>query len=301
MKVKSGIIIGFLFVFALIVSACSMVQPEDKPVIVLGEDLSEEQKDTVLSLMGVTRNELENYTVLTVSNEDEHRYLGAYIDKSLIGDKALSSVMLTPAEEGSGVMVTTQNINYCTTGMYRNALLTAGLKDTHVLVVGPGPISGTAGLIGAVKGYEEMSGNAVSDSTLDIALNELITTGEIASTNGYGDEMEDFMAYVKGKLAAGELESSEDIIATIHEAEGQFGITLSDDQIQQVLGVMDKVNDLGLSPDTLLDQAEDLYQQFGEDFFDQAEEAVKKGVTDSVNDYFDDMEDEVTNFLDGVF
>ena len=32
--------------------------------------------------------------------------------------------MVTPAESGHGVMVTTQNINYCTTGMYRNALLT---------------------------------------------------------------------------------------------------------------------------------------------------------------------------------
>ena len=151
-----------------------------KSIIALGADLSAEQRATVLSLMDVTEADLANYQVVTITNDMEHQYLDAYMDASVIGSKSLSSVKITPAESGHGVLVTTKNINYCTTGMYRNALLTAGVSDADILVVGPTEISGTAALIGAIKGYEAMSGESVSDTTLDTAMNELITTGEIA-------------------------------------------------------------------------------------------------------------------------
>ena len=47
----------------------------DKPVIALGADLSADQRATVLSLMGVTEQDLANYTVITITNEAEHKYL----------------------------------------------------------------------------------------------------------------------------------------------------------------------------------------------------------------------------------
>ena len=98
-----------------------------KSIIALGADLSAEQRATVLSLMDVTEADLANYQVVTITNDMEHQYLDAYMDASVIGSKSLSSVKITPAESGHGVLVTTKNINYCTTGMYRNALLTAGV------------------------------------------------------------------------------------------------------------------------------------------------------------------------------
>ena len=63
--------------------------------------------------------------------------MDAFLDASVIGSKSLSSVMLKKGAKGSGVNVTTKNINYCTTGMYRNALLTAGVQDTEVIVAAP--------------------------------------------------------------------------------------------------------------------------------------------------------------------
>ena len=274
---------------------------DNKTVVALGADLSPEQRATVLSLMDLTEEDLKDCIVLTVTNEEEHRYLGNYIDSSVIGTKSLSSVKLVPKDKGNGVLVTIKNINFCTTGMYRNALLTAGLEDTDVLVVGPSEISGTAALIGAVKGYGELSGVSVDENVLDVALDELITTGQIAQASEHREEIEELMAYVKGKLAAGELESKEDILAAIKEGEVKFGVTLTEEQKQQILDVMEKIDKLGLDPEKLLDQAKDLYEKFGEEVVNKATDAVKKSVTESIGDFFSEMVDEVVNFFKNLF
>ena len=253
-----------------------------KSIIALGADLSAEQRATVLSLMDVTEADLANYQVVTITNDMEHQYLDAYMDASVIGSKSLSSVKITPAESGHGVLVTTKNINYCTTGMYRNALLTAGVSDADILVVGPTEISGTAALIGAIKGYEAMSGESVSDTTLDTAMNELITTGEIAMQDADSQDIEELIAFVKAKVAAGGLDSDDQIRSAIEEGEDKFGVTLTEDEINQIIAIMQKINQLGLDPNVLVAQAEDLYSKFGKDFLKNLDtDAIAKEVAKS--------------------
>ena len=89
--------------------------------------------------MGVTEDDLKNYTVATITNQDEHDYLDAYLDKSVIGSRALSSVLVEGKTDGNGIKVTTHNISYCTTGMYQNALVTAGIKDADIVVTDGNP------------------------------------------------------------------------------------------------------------------------------------------------------------------
>lgn len=268
-------------------------------IIALGADLSAEQRATVLSLMEVTEEDLSQCKVITITNDMEHQYLDSYIDPAVIGTKSLSSVKITPAESGHGVMVTTENINYCTTGMYRNALLTAGVSDADILVVGPTQLSGTAALIGAIKGYEEMTGESVSDATLDVAMNELITTGEIAVQDADSEEIEELIAFVKAKVAAGELNSDADIQDAIKEGEDKFGVTLSTDEITQIVGVMQKINDLGLDPKVLVEQAEDLYGKFGKDFLNHIDgKEVAKAAAGSV---FEKLGSAIRDFFSGLF
>ena len=251
-----------------------------KSIIALGADLSAEQRATVLSLMDVTEADLANYQVVTITNDMEHQYLDAYMDASVIGSKSLSSVKITPAESGHGVLVTTKNINYCTTGMYRNALLTAGVSDADILVVGPTEISGTAALIGAIKGYEAMSGESVSDTTLDTAMNELITTGEIAMQDADSQDIEELIAFVKAKVAAGGLDSDDQIRSAIEEGEDKFGVTLTEDEINQIIAIMQKINQLGLDPNFLknLDTdaiAKEVAKSAASGFFAKIGDAIK--------------------------
>lgn len=279
----------FVFAFAMQVHATQVQETTsdtvdaDKPLIALGADLTAEQRSQVLGIMGVSEADLANYNVIYITNDMEHQYLDNYVDASVIGSKSLSSVMITPKESGHGVLVTTQNITYCTTGMYRNALLTAGVEDADIFVVGPSQISGTAALIGAVKGYELLSGEDISDDTLDIALNEMITTGEItdALENADSEEVEALIAFVKAKLAAGDLETEADIREAIEEGEEQFGVTLDESEIQQIIDVMNKIKGLGLDPSVLVNQAADLYEQFGADFLEHIDGAsiAKSGIS----------------------
>ena len=274
-----------------------------KSIIALGADLSAEQRATVLSLMDVTEADLANYQVITITNDMEHQYLDAYMDASVIGSKSLSSVKITPAESGHGVLVTTKNINYCTTGMYRNALLTAGVSDADILVVGPTEISGTAALIGAIKGYEAMSGESVSDTTLDTAMNELITTGEIAMQDADSQDIEELIAFVKAKVVAGGLDSDDQIRSAIEEGEDKFGVTLTEDEINQIIAIMQKINQLGLDPNVLVAQAEDLYSKFGKDFLKNLDtDAIAKEVAKSAaSGFFAKIGDAIKGFFAGLF
>lgn len=302
MKRKLGFLLAMIFLLAMGMTV--QAAQTDRPVVALGADLTAEQRAKVLYDMGLKESDLENCRVITITNDMEHEYLGEYLDASVIGSRSLSSVMLTKAEEGNGVLVTTKNINYCTTGMYRNALLTAGLEDTNVLVVGPLPISGTAALIGAVKAYEEVSGERISDTVLDTALNELIVTGELALENTENidnKDVENLIAFIKGKLAAGNIENKEDILNAIKDGEKEFKITLTEEQKQQILKLMEKINDLGLSPEKLLEQAEDFYKKYGSEFVNHAQNAVKEGVTNSISDYFSDMIERIKSLFESFF
>ncbi len=269
-----------------------------KPFIALGADLTEEQKATVLSLMGLSVNDLDNYNVVYVTNEEEHKYLDAYVSPSVIGTKSLSSVLVTPAEKGHGVVVSTKNIDYCTTGMYRNALLTAGVEDAEILVVGPTNLSGTAGLIGALRAYEELTGTEVNDIVLDTALNELVATGEIANKSMSNEDVEALVAFIKEKIAAGELETEEDIRKAIADGEETFGVSLGDSDKEQIVQVMLKVKQLNLDPNMLLDQAVGLYDKYGDDIVNHLQD---EGFFDSIGNFFQNLGKSVTDFFSGLF
>ena len=289
------------------VSANEALSVDDKPFIAFGADLTQQQKADVVAIFGLSDEELAQADIITVTNDEEHKYLGDYVEASVIGTKSLSSVMVRKAEAGHGVVVTTKNITYCTTGMYRNALLTAGVEDADIIVAAPTPISGTAGLIGAIRAYEEMSGVEVSEKTLDTALNELVATGEIASTTKSADDedIEELIAYIKGKLASGELETEDEIRDAIIEGEEKFGVTLSDEDIEKIIGLMKKIEKLGIDPEMLLSQAKDLYDKFGDSILEEPEKAIKEAAGSAVKNAFEKMAESikttVTNFFDSLF
>lgn len=293
--------------FGMNVNAQSINSKDGNVVVALGADLNSQQKEKVLELMGITQEQLADYEVIYVTNDQEHQYLDQYLSSSVIGSKSLSSVMLRKGKAGSGVTVTTKNVNYCTTGMYRNALLTAGVQDTEVIVAAPSQISGTAALIGAVKAYERMEGTTISDASLSNALDELITTGELSEAvkNVSNEDVEQLIAYIKEKVAAGELETQEDIRAAIIEGEERFGVKLSEEEIQKILDLMNKLKSMGLDSEYLISQAEKLYSKYGADIVNRADEALTEAVNDAVRDakdgFFSNVKSSIKELWNSLF
>ena len=265
----------------------------DKPYVALGADLKESERAKVLELLGVTEAELKDYDVVTITNEDEHKYLDSYLDAGVIGTRALSSVMVVGKEAGNGINVNTNNISYCTSGMYRNALITAGVEDADITVAGPFSISGTAALVGAIKAYETMTGEEVPEVNLDAANNELVITGEIVESVGDPEKVEQLMALVKQEVAEGAVSGSEDIKNLVKQAADELEIRLSDEDRDTITGLMDKIDGLDLNVDAIKEQAKDLYHKLENlDFNFDAE---------SVGNFFTRIIDAIVGFFQDLF
>lgn len=233
----------------------------DKPILALGADLSAEQRTTVLGILGVSEADLADYDVIYVTNEEEHQYLDAYLSSSVIGTRALSSVLIRPADEGAGLNVRTYNISYCTIDMYTNALLTAGLEDADVYVAAPSNISGTSALIGAVKGYADMTGSSVDETALETAVNELVVTGEIGDVLGDSETASDIVAYIKQQIIEQGVDSDADIETIIRNAMEEFDISLSDEDVAKLVELMNKISKLDIDVNALAQQASQLYEK----------------------------------------
>jgi uncharacterized protein YpuA (DUF1002 family) len=227
-------------------------------VVSFGADLTQDQKETVLSEMGLSDSDLSSMDVITVTNDEEHQYLDSYLDSSVIGTKALSSVYVEKGASGSGLNITTHNINYCTVAMYKNALITAGLSDATVVVAAPFEISGTAALIGCTKAYSEMTGKPVDQQSLDAATDELVTTGELSQEIGSGDASE-LIAYLKQYMVEHNLNDRQSIEQAVREKANENNYDLSDEEVSSIVDVLMKISKLNLDVNTLKKQASDLF------------------------------------------
>ena len=272
------------------------IKKDDKPYLALGADLSDDQKNTVLSLMGIDPANLANYNVTYVTNAQEHQYLDSYVDSSKLGSKSWSSVVIVKRKKGNGLNISTNNITYCTVGMYKNALTTAGITDADIIVAGPKPISGTAALVGIFEAYEAMTGEAVQDNVVDAALNELVVTGELeASIQGLTDqEVEEFIAYIKSLIAEKGLTDEKSINEAIDEACDKYGVTLSDDERQKIVDLLLKITSLGIDLSGLVDYAASLYNSFKNG-------GSSSGIIASIGNFFGNIFSAIGEFFKNLF
>ena len=272
----------------------------DTPYVSLGADLNAGERATVLGLLGVTEEQLQNYTVVTVTNAEEHEYLDTYLDSSVIGTRALSSAMVVGREDGNGIQVTTQNITYCTQGMYQNALATAGVENADVTVAGPTQISGTAALIGVMKAYSEMSGEPLKAESVEAATEELVATSQIGEELGDTEQAENLIAAVKEAIVADSVSDPEKIDGIIDSAAGELNITLTDEQKQMIRDLMEKIANLDLNVEDLKAQVQGIYNKLEEMGLNISADDVE-GFFAQIGQWFSNIWNQITDWFSGLF
>lgn len=244
-------------------------------IVTLGQDLTEQQKNMLLAEM----NAPQNVQIVTVTNQEEHQYLGKYISSALIGTKAISSAAVTIAQPGSGISVKTNNITWVTKEMYVNALITAGVKDASIYITAPIPVSGTAALTGIMKAYEISSGTAIPESVKQAANQEMVDTATLG--NSIGDKnAADLVAKIKDDVAKNKPTNDQELRSIIENDAKQMGITLTDSQIQTLMDLFNKLKDLNINWNQVSDQlhkAQDQVTNFlespqGQSFLDKLKE-----------------------------
>lgn len=251
---------SFMMMIGMLALGSMKVSAAGTPVLALGADLSASQRETVLTEMGIGEEEAASYQTIYITNDMEHQYLDESLGASVVGTHSLSSVLLIPQESGAGLSVETHNINYCTIAMYRNALLTAGVADAKVVVAAPSPISGTAALIGAVKAYETYSGETVDSSAFEVATSELILTGELMDELD-SEQISDLIAYLKQQIAERGLDDPEKLSDLVRQASAEMDLSLTDEQVSQIVDLLLKMSKLDIDANELVSQAKELYNK----------------------------------------
>lgn len=257
-------------------------------IISLGENLSQDQKEKVLAEMQAPANALQ----VTVSNKEEHEYLGSYISKAQIGTRSISSSKITIAEQGKGIQVKTNHINWVTPDMYTNALATAGVKDAEVYVTSPFDVSGTAALTGIFKAYEKSTGKEIKEENKQVANEEMVTTAKIGEKVGK-EEAANLMTAIKTELAKNEPKTEADMQKVVETQAENLNIPLSAEDSQQLTSLFMKMKDINIDWGAVGDQMtkmKDKVQNFinseeGKNFFQQVGEFVKK-VWQAIVDFF---------------
>ena len=246
MKRILGLLLAMLMLMVPVVAQADQVNE----VVSLGGNLSDEQKASVLQMMGVDENMVQT---ITVTIDEEKALLGDYISADKIGSRSISSAYVKPGTEGSGIVIKTYNINWVTEAMYASALATAGLTDVEVVIAAPFEVSGTAALAGIYKAYECAADSTLSDEAKSVAAEELVTTGELADVIG-ADEAASFIAQLKDEIIKQGLDDPDAMRQFIADLAQKNGITLTDSQLDQLTDLAMRFVALDLDPEQLADQ-----------------------------------------------
>lgn len=252
-KFFSMFLLLFLFVANSTVSSFADVAVGDS-IISFGADLSESEKNSILKEF----NPPENVQEIVTTNAEEHKYLGGVVPASKIGNFAISSVMITYTDKGSGLKVdTSDKITYITDASYINALITAGVEDADIKVTSPRNASGTAALTGIIKAYEISSGEVIDDSIKKAANEEMIRTVEIGKVIG-NDQAVELFNKIKQEIAELNPKTTEEVRDIIINILNNYNINLSAEQIEQLVSLFDKMRSLDIDWNRVSNQIENI-------------------------------------------
>ena len=291
MKKIFSLLLALLLVAGMAVPAYADV---NQSRTVIGADLSDEQVASVYGMFGIRRGDAIE---LKMTNAEERTYLEGYVDDSLIGTRSISCVYVELLPAGSGMSVTTSNINWCTGEMYISALATAGITDANIVVAAPFEVSGTAALSGVYKAYEDMTGKKLDDLAKLVSTQELTVTGELAAQIGAMDSTA-IVNELKLMLDVTQTMSDDEIRAEIREIASRYNVNLTNTQVEQLLSLCRSLE--GLDAESLKARVQDV-QNTLQKVSDAKTKVVGfvqgvKKVVDSVSGFFDKIKDIMARF-----
>lgn len=279
-KFKKYIImtLTFLCVFNVFVYADSV------NVVTLGEDLNDSQKQDILDLFNVEKEEVN---IIEVNNEEERRYLEGIATEAQIGKNTISSAYVELLEEGEGIDVTVYNISWVTKEMYESALVTAGLKDAKVIVAAPFNVSGTGALTGIVKAFEQATGKEISDEQKKVANEEVVQTGELGEDIGK-EKASELIRIIKEEVLSKDIKNTEDIKKVIIEIAGKLDVNLNIDQINDLSKLMEKINKLDLNTDEIKNQLKNIGKKLDDTVKNNEEvKSILQKILDAIKAFFE--------------
>ncbi|MEI3220006.1 MAG: DUF1002 domain-containing protein [Lachnoclostridium sp.] len=231
---------------------------ESDNVVTLGENLSEEQRAAMYSYFGVDPDEVRT---IIVTHADEVKYMEGIATAEQIGATTNSCAYVEPTESG-GIKVKTANLNFVTSAMIASTLTTAGMENCNVVAACPFEVSGTGALTGIIMAYETASGESLDEGKKEAAVEELITTGNLADAIGQETATE-LVNDVKTEILDKGYTDAEDIGPAVDKIAEKYEVTLTEDQRAQIIALMEKISQYDYDVNALKDTLDNLTEKVG--------------------------------------
>lgn len=277
MKVLCGAIVStFMFGMATPVFAQS---EKTEAVVTLGANLTKSERLQMLDAFGVKANEVK---IIDVTNQDIREQLGLDTSKPIpASSQSISSSYVVVKDKG-GINVTTNNLTEVTGSMLANALLTSGVNNADVKADAPFKVTGTAALMGILKGFEDASGEELSLPKKEAAREEISLTNNLSNAKTKDgqtlgkDEAAVVVNDIKTDVIKDKPKNDEEIGKIVNNVTNNYNILLTQGQQEQTIKFMSKINDLDYNYGAMkesLNQMNDKLQQILKDTGKQLEES----------------------------
>lgn len=259
-------------------------QVDTDNVVTLGENLTEEQRASMYEYFGTSADKVRT---IIVTHEDEVKYMEGIATAEQIGPSTNSCAYVEPTESG-GIKVKTANLNYVTSTMIASTLTTAGMENCNVIAACPFEVSGTGALTGIIMAYETASGENLDEGQKEAAMEELITTGNLSDALG-SETATELMNEVKTEIIDQGLTDPEEIGDAVDDIAANHDVTLTEDQRQQIVSLMEKISQYDYDLDAIKDTLDSLNGKVGA--LESAWNSIKSffvgsddGILDQTND-----------------
>lgn len=217
--------------------ALQPVLADASKVVSVGNDLTAEQKKTMMKYFGISGD--KSVQEITVTNKDEVSHLSGYIPLEQIGTRTVSCAYIKPTESG-GIKVRTANLQYVTANMIASTLADLGIKNCEVVSACPFQVSGTGALTGVMMAYEKATGTVINKDKKDIATQEVVITKDIAKDIGTA-QAENIVNQAKTEVVQNNVTNKTDIQNTVTNIINNNNVNITEQQIDNIVDLVEDV------------------------------------------------------------
>ena len=297
---KKIILVAMMLVGLVLSSVTVMADDTDmgiderygKPKLVLGEQLSEDQRQKVRDLVDVT--DPEQVEELIVTAADLVEFIGGDPNSNMY-----SSAKITRRAEGFGIVVnivTPENITQVTNEMYANALLTAGIEDAYVEVASPLKVSGHSALTGIYKAFN-VDGESLDQDRMEVANEELNVATDLAEQAGIDKEkVSELLTDIKKEISEQNPATKEDVERIVQDQLSKLNIELSPEDRQMLTNLFDKMRQLDIDFGQVAEQLDGIM----EDIKGKIQEVTggdTEGFWNGVKEFFSNLFDTIKGWF----
>ena len=217
--------------------ALQPVMADASKVVSIGNDLTAEQKKTMMKYFGISGD--KSVQEIIVTNKDEVSHLSGYIPLEQIGTRTVSCAYIKPTESG-GIKVRTANLQYVTANMIASTLADLGIKNCEVVSACPFQVSGTGALTGVMMAYEKATGTVINKDKKDIATQEVVITKDIAKDIGTA-QAENIVNQAKTEVVQNNVTNKTDIQNTVTNIINNNNVNITEQQVENIVNLAEDV------------------------------------------------------------